>query len=263
MQRPKAALLSLLVVLLITACGKESATISSERPTDYLNLVSGKYIIYQLDSLVKSPTNDTALITQSYQAKDLIDTIVTDNLGRPGWRVFRFLRPVDSNNEADWQPSDTYLITPTNATVELIENNLRYLKLIAPIEQGNSWLGNRYINTTPGGPIDYLQAWQYNYSETNHSFAPFDNTIDSCITILQSDDGESFADNYNPQSADLDGYRIYSIEVYAKNIGLIYKDLVYWNYEKRTVDGSGNPIAPHPTGNRTGGGIRLRMLSHN
>lgn len=259
----KAAGLIVLAAVLFSSCGKESATITSDRPTDYVALASGKYIIYQLDSLVKSASSDTAFETHSYEAKDLIDTIITDNMGRPGWRVFRSLRALGSTSESDWVPSDTYVITPTPGTLEVIENNMRYLKLVSPLETGETWMGNRYINTTPGSPLDYLQAWQYAVTDYNHSFTPNDIPVDSCITILQSDDGEAYMDNYNPASVDLDGYRIYSIEVYAKNIGLIYKDLVYWTFEKRTTDGLGNGIAPRPVGSRTGGGIRLRMLRHN
>lgn len=259
----KAALFFVLTALLTGGCGKQSATVSTSRPADYVNLVPGKYIIYQLDSLVKSATNDTAYFIHSYQAKDVIDAEVTDGMNRPSWRVFRYLRPLDSNDESAWEASDTYLVTPTAGNLEVVENNLRYLKLAAPLMGGETWMGNRYIAATPGSSLEYLQAWQYSITDIDHSFTALDVPVDSCITVLQTDEGENFTDNRTPANIDLDGYRIYSIEVYAKHIGLIYKDLVYWSFEKRTLDNAGNPTVPHPTGNKDGAGIRLRMISHN
>ncbi len=253
---------TLLIVFLLVSCGKESATVETERPADYLQLQPGRYIIYQLDSLVKTLGNDTAMETHSYQAKDLVDALITDNLGRPSWRIFRFLRPLDSQNESDWAPSDTYMITPTSGSLEWIENNQRFLKLVSPIETGDAWMGNRYINTTPGGPLDYLQAWEYQYTDVHHAFSSFENTLDSCITVVETDEGNNYFDDRNPVDPDLDGYRIYSISVYAKNIGLVYRDFVQWDFEKRTLSENGQPTLPTPVGSRTGFGVRLRMISY-
>jgi hypothetical protein len=247
----------------ISSCGKETVSLQEGTIEAYTNLHTGKYIIYQLDSLVKVPFNDTAFITRSYQAKDVVDTIITDNLGRPSWRVFRYLRPVDSNDESAWQPSDTYFITVTRAELEWVENNLRYKKLIYPIKENALWLGNKFINTTPGGPLDFLDAWEYTYTQVGGSFAPFETAIDSTITILQTDQNSGFADDQTPLNQDEPGYRIYSVEVYAKNIGLIYKKLVHFNFKARTVNGAGVPVPPFPDGNKDGGGVTLRMISHN
>ncbi|ULQ54823.1 hypothetical protein [Flavihumibacter fluvii] len=246
-----------------SSCGKESVTLEDGTLESYVNLQPGKYIIYQLDSLVKVPFNDTAFTTRSYQAKDLVDTLITDNLGRPSWRVFRYLRPLGSNDESAWEPSDTYYITPTRSDLEVVENNLRFQKLVYPIKESIYWFGNKHINTTPGGPLDFLDTWEYNYTEIGGSFAPFDVPVDSTITILQTDQGSGFADDYNPLDPDQPGYRIYSIEVYAKNIGLIYKHLLHFNYKARTLNGSNNPVPPYPDGNKDGGAITLRMISHN
>jgi hypothetical protein len=42
----------------------------------------------------------------------------------------------------------------------------------------------------------------------------------------------------------------YSVEKYAKNVGLVYKELTMWDYQPNT-------------GAKTGFGIRLRMIDHN
>lgn len=244
------------------SCGKESANPDMESPEDYFNLQPGKYIVYQLDSIVKVPFNDTAFTTNSYQAKDVVDAAITDNMGRPSWRVFRYLRPLNSTSESDWQSIDTYMITPTRNVVEVVENNLRFQKLILPINENTVWKGNTYINTTPGGPLDQYDAWEYSYQQIGSSFTPFDTPVDSTLTVLQADEGLGVVDE-KPFSVDQDAFRVYSVEVYAKNIGLIYKYFNYWDFQARTVNSNGNPVPPHPYGNKIGGGIRLRMISHN
>lgn len=247
----------------ISSCGKESVTMEDDTLGAYVNLQPGKFIIYQLDSLVKIPFNDTAYTTRSYQAKDLVDTLITDNLGRPSWRVFRFLRPIENTSELAWEPSDTYYITQTRSSLEVIENNLRFLKLVYPIKVATYWMGNKHINTTPGGPLDFLDTWEYNYTEVDGSFSPFETPVDSTITILQTDQNAGFANDYNPVDPDFPGYRIYSVEVYAKNVGLIYKYTSHFNYIARTLNGNGNPVPPYPNGSREGNAVTLRMISHN
>lgn len=261
----KSIFIGVLAVLgsVLTGCGKESVKMEDGTLEAYFSLQPGKTIIYQLDSLVKVPLNDTAYETHSYQAKDVIDTLITDNLNRPSWRVFRYLRPVDSQNESDWLPSDTYLITPTRSSVEVIENNLRFQKLVYPIKLNTAWYGNTYINTTPGGPLDYLDAWQYQYTDVDGSFAPFDNPVPNTLTVLQADMGAGFADDYTPADIDSDGYRTYSVEVYAKNIGLIYKKQIYWTFTARSPLQENGQRKPYPYGYKQGAGVTLRMISHN
>src|SRR5215216_97329 len=83
----------------------------SEDLSEYLNLQVGKFIRYNLDSLkfVFYGQKDTIV---SFQAKDVVEAAITDNMGRPSWRIVRYLRDSASKNEADWRPSMTYMITP-------------------------------------------------------------------------------------------------------------------------------------------------------
>ena len=249
-------------LITLAACGKENADPDFEDVSDYLVLEPGKTLIYQLDSIVKTPFNDTAFSTISYEAKDVVDAEITDNLGRSSWRVYRYLRPLNSTDENAWTPNMTYMITPLRKAVEVIENNLRFQKLVFPVDQNTVWRGNSHINTTPGGPLDYLDSWEYSYSAIGESFSPFETAFDNTITVLQADEALG-VQSEKPEDPDLDAYRTYSVEVYAKELGLIYKELRYWTYSARTLDNLGNPAQPFPYGRTEGGGIRLRLISHN
>src|SRR6476620_7444553 len=127
-QLPNLLTAILIILLIIPGCKKETGSINSDLPSEYFNLAPGKYIIYDLDSTlyVNFGQNDTVI---HYQAKDLVDTLITDNLNRPAWRVIRFLRDAQSTDEADWTPRMTYMIIPGEQSVEVVENNMRYRKI--------------------------------------------------------------------------------------------------------------------------------------
>ncbi|HEY8396995.1 MAG TPA: hypothetical protein VIK80_03575 [Flavihumibacter sp.] len=249
-------------IAILASCGKETKEPDFLEPVEYMALEPGKTLIYQLDSIVKRDFDDVNFDTLSYQAKDVVDSEITDNLGRKSWRVYRYLRPLESTDESAWQPDMTYMITPLRTGVEVIEHNLRFQKLAFPVSLNTVWRGNSHINTTPGGPLDYLDAWQYSYTDIGGSFSPFDTPYDNTITILQADEALGVMDE-KPESPDLDAYRTYAVEVYAKGIGLIYKELRYWVFSARTVDNNGTPTQPFPFGKTEGAGIRLRLISHN
>ena len=82
-------ILPFFLLFFIDAC-KKTDTFQSDQLTDYLQLQVGKYIIYRMDSIqyINFGTEDTIV---SYLAKDVIEDSVVDNLGRPSWRVIRYL----------------------------------------------------------------------------------------------------------------------------------------------------------------------------
>jgi len=199
---------------------------TSEDLSEYMNLQVGKYIRYKMDSLkfVFFGQRDTII---SYQAKDVVEAAVTDNLGRPGWRIVRYLRDSASKNENDWKPTMTYMVTPTRETIEVIENNQRFQKLKLPIINGFSWKGNTHIDTQNDTERQFLDGWDYTYDEVGSTFTDSGRTnIPNTITVNQVD----IETNIGSTSAAII-QKIFSKEVYAKNVGLVYKDLVKWDYQ--------------------------------
>ncbi|MCG7857825.1 hypothetical protein MD537_12630 [Flavihumibacter sediminis] len=239
----------------IVSCGKETDTPDEALLTDYFNLAPGSQVNYQLDSIIKAPFQDTSFIVRSYEARDVVDAEITDNLGRKSWRVFRSLRPLGSSSESAWQESDTYMITPTLSVVEVIENNLRFQKLIAPIRDGKEWKGNSYINAVPGEELAYLYNWTYRYQDIDASHTSFEQVIPNTITVQQQDDELNSA-GLGPLDPSQNGYRVFSKEIYAKGIGLVYKELIYWDFQSPATTGN-----EYPNGLKEGGGIRMQVLS--
>jgi hypothetical protein len=248
MKKKLVFILAIALISQFTNSCKKNYNYPSDQVTDYMQLQVGKYITYRLDSLefINFGTKDTIV---SLLAKDVIDDTITDNLGRPSFRVIRYLS--DTTGTAPWTPDITYMITPTRQAVEVVENNMRFLKLELPVVNGFSWLGNSYIDTnSPFSQVTWMDGWNYTYDSVGGSFPVPYGIIPNTITVQQANDSSG-----NPGIDSVISSRTFSEEVYGKNIGLIYKNLVNWQYQP--------PNVSIPVGSTTGFGITLRMVDHN
>lgn len=217
-------------------------------------LVPGKYISYRLDSLVFTGFG-RVIETHRYQVKEQIDAIITDNQGRPSYRVYRFLR--DSLGTQSWQPAGTYLITPLADQVEVIEDNLRVIKLHMPFKDGFSWKGNKYLPTDPYGSKynfsndDNMGEWDFYYDNFSSAFTHRGINYSNVYTIEEAN--EIF--NVPITSPTSYAAKSRAVEKYSKSIGLVYQEYELWEYQPNT-GGAGGPYY-------TGFGIRKWMIDHN
>lgn len=246
------SLLALLVV--ISSCEKETDNTENDQPTDYFQLEIGKYIIYRLDSL-RFTNFGLDEVTNSYQAKEIVEGTTTDLLGRPGWRIQRYLRPLNSTNENDWRASLSYELIKGDNTLEVSEGNLRFVKLQGPIKEGRSWLGNGYLPDEPYSQYEFsvtesMEFWDYSCESFGATEELNGKTYDNTITITQINDSSDVPviDINQP------GSKTVWVEKYAKNIGLIYRDVALWEYQP--------PVGADP-GKKVGFGVRLSILDHN
>lgn len=246
------------IILWAAGCTNKSNDLQSDALTNYQNLQVGKYITYKLDSTVKIPLNDTGFIVHSYQAKDVVQQAITDNTGKPSWSVVRYLRNASSTNEADWQPNLTYLITPSREKTEVVEYNLRYIKMVLPIAEDVTWYGNKYLeNSDPFADFfsfnndNVMGSWQYGYTSIGATENIENKSYDDVITVSQVDQST----NYPVKVDTAYGSRDYGIEKYAKHIGLVYKELTMLEFQPK------NDVFPH--GYKTGFTLRMRITGHN
>jgi hypothetical protein len=236
-------------VVLFSACSKSSEDYEMAALTDYSPLIVGKYVTYQLDSLryINFGTKDT---TFTYQVKHYVDAQITDALGRPAYRIIRYIRKTSADA---WMPDNTFMTVPVDNTIEFIENNLRYIKLKRPIRNDYSWKGNTYIDTySLNSDLKYMDDWDYTYDSVNVSSKVGAFTLDSTLRVNQQDETVG-----NP--ADPTGYseRNLSYEKYAKNIGLVYRKFLHSEYQP-----SSTGVGP---GKYSDGsyGVTLTMIDHN
>jgi hypothetical protein len=248
-----------LACFIFFGCDKKTEEFTSAPLSDYLPLQVGKYITYRLDSTVFTNFG-TVTVVNSYQEKHVIDSKFIDASGRGSYRIFRFLR--DTAGNKPWAPAGTYSITPTDNTIEVIENNLRFVKLVMPIKQDNTWKGNHYLPDDAFVSLytfnnDFgMQDWDYNYSSIDKSLAVKGKTYNNVLTVDVIDDvfnaNESNASVLNPGVI---GYVNHLQDNYAKGIGLIYQEFIMWEYQP--------PNAANPTGAKVGFGIKRSIIDHN
>ena len=243
----------LLIAAVLGGCEKETEAFEAAPLSDYLPVQPGKFITYKTDSTVFTSFG-TVSVVRSYQEKHLIDAALTDNEGRIAYRVFRSLRNADGSGT--WKPAGTYTIVPETATIEVVENNLRFLKLAAPIKQDNNWKGNRFLPDNAYGVAyafsndDNMAEWDYTYTQTGESLNLNGTTLPNVLTVQQVDERAN-APVTQPGAY---GYINFSVNKYAKGIGLVYEEVEMWEYQ------------PNPGGNsgyRTGFGVKRTMIDHN
>lgn len=248
-----------LVSIFMLGCKKETEEFQSDAISDYLPLQEGKYITYQLDSTVFTNFGTTTEI-HSYQEKHLVDAEITDGMGRPSYRIMRFTR--DAAGTQSWAAAGTYFITPTTKTIELVENNLRFVKLALPVKENFSWKGNQFLPDDPYAPVYDFQVntgmylWDYTYTSVNGTETINNETYDSVLTVDAVDEST----NMDPETAEVfDANFIGSVsrlhEEYAKGVGLIYQDYIMWDYQ--------SPNAGNPDGKKTGFRVKRSIIDHN
>ena len=113
---------SCFIALLLASCKKESVDFKTDSVNDYFPLQVGKYITYNLDSTLYTNFGQDETIIH-YEAQDRVDAQIQDNLGRPAFRIIRYLR---KNSTEAWSPNNVFMAVVTNNSVEYVENNLRY-----------------------------------------------------------------------------------------------------------------------------------------
>jgi hypothetical protein len=249
------------LVAVLTSCKKNvpfqktSAYIGD--PADYfLPLQVGKYAIYRLDSVnfYNFGQQDT---TTSYLAKDSVESSVVDGTGATAWLVTRYLSDTAGDG---WAPSQTYTVTATTQTLQMTENNLRYIKLAYPIEDGFSWSGNSYLPYAPYQ--DFAQfsddshlnvgTWNYTYQDVSKPYALGSVSYDSTATVIADNDSINVP-ILDPLSF---ASRTYWAETYAKHIGLLYRHTEIWEWQPPTPDGA-------QPGYYIGFEVTMSLLSHN
>lgn len=200
--------IALLVVSLMLSCKKDT-----ELPPDvgynYFPDLVGKYVIYEVDSISQNDSLQKK-DTLHYLLKEVIESIITDNEGRPSMRIERYVKYHDSlvpYSQLPWTLKDVWMATRTSTTAEKVEENVRYLKLVFPLEKGKDWNGNVY-NTKP--------EWEYEVTEYDKPKILGNLSFDSTLTVEQ----------VNRNILNLTEY---SIETYARNVGLIYKEMIILN----------------------------------
>lgn len=182
---------------------------------DFYPLQIGFWQEYKVDSIIFSDFTDPITIdTFSYFIKENIESKYKDLKGEDNYRIEQFKK---NDNSSSYLINHIISVKQTSTNLQRVENDLRFIKLVFPAKKDLSWNGNIYIDVIDEATLEFYNPdkynWEYIYSEVYHSFEINGFSFDSCITITQIDEENLFEKKY-------------SKEIYAKNIGLVYKELL-------------------------------------
>ena len=234
-------------VMLFSACEKQTIELNFPSIENYFPTKSGRSITYRLDSTIFIGSNSNKII-RSYIVRDVYDTTLLDNLGKTSYLFKRSIR--NTIDTTKWDLLLTYRVSIDSSKISVIENNLRFIKLVSPLREGQTWKGNSFINTNENTGLSYLDGWEYTYGKPNESQLinrlPFNETI----TVFQKNDTIG-----NPFDRKLYSSIVFSKEIYAKEVGLVYKELLKQTWQPPN---SNNPNGYFEEGSF---GIKLTILS--
>jgi hypothetical protein len=211
------------IAIFCHACDEKLADLSSQDAAAYYSLQVGKYMIYEVDSVIFFETIDD--VYKHWQVKEEIVDTFYDLENLLNYRIERSRRPDAS---VPWQMLDVWSVRIKNANIERDENNLRFIKLADPVLHHKSWDGTAYLGDLAELPFErecdrlsFLEGWDYTYTSVDSGATIGGIFYDSIITVLQQGDDNLIELNY-------------AIEVYAKGVGLVQKQ--FYHYTSQNTD---------------------------
>ena len=195
-----------LLVFVAFACKKKT-----EDPPDvgyaYAPENIGKYIVYDVDSTIYDDFFDDT-IYYKYRIKEKLEEVFMDNQGRKAIKLVRYIKKYNDTVSYDniaWTVKDVWNYTRTATTLEVVEEDIRFTKIIFPIKEDATWNGN--ANNTLG-------EWEYEYTYSDRTETINGTAFDNVLMVTQKDDKNKNAI-----------HREYYVEKYAKDVGLVYREI--------------------------------------
>ena len=216
---------------------KKTTVATGDQTVNYFPISLGKYVTYDVDSVVYIGDTLCNQYETRTQLKYAIDDTFRDNLNRLSYIMDVFSRQDDGGK---WVAIRTILLTqgiipplvlpapagvPTS-NILYSQDGTQYEKLVFPIVNGQSWPGNQFVSSVDPS-LQYLQNWTYSYQDLGKPYNNGYNNYQNTVTVLE--DNESV--NYPQIDSALTAYRIYEKEIYAYNVGMVYKEFTHWTYQ--------------------------------
>ena len=202
--RHQASLLPVLgLCFLLTACSKLADVPPGQTGYDYFPLETGRYIQYDLTGVTYSLTAPP--VTVRYQIKEVVKEAFRDQTGQENYQIKRLIR---SKAGDAWELDSVWSARRTMTQALRVENNIHFVKCVFPVQEGVKWNGNAFNDR---------QEEVYRLRSVAKPYVVNGQPFNETLTVLQRTDSSLVGQDKR-------------LEVYAKNIGLIYKESVVVQY---------------------------------
>lgn len=172
---------------------------------DYYPKNIGKFVEYDVDSTVYSDL-PLSSVTYKYRIKEKLVSLFTDNEGKEALRIERYIKWYRADKSYDSIPysiKEVWMANVTDKYVQVKEGNIRYTKLIFPVQENAVWNGNALNN---------LGEWKYTYDYFDRPETFGNLKLDKVLQVIQRNDRTLISEQYY-------------IEKYAKGVGLVYREI--------------------------------------
>jgi hypothetical protein len=179
--------------------------ISSCKPINYVNEdYHSKYFPIELNQekefLVTNINHSSfGKDTVTYYLKEVISEKFLNLEGDSAYRIERFWKTDSANN---YEIKDIWVANKSLNFAQLVEENIRFTKLIFPFDVDVVWDGNAFNNQ---------QSQEYRIESINIPYNVNGLSFDSSITVIQ---------NYKSNLLEYEN----SKEIYVIGVGLVYKE---------------------------------------
>lgn len=181
------------------SCKKNETAQPAYLGYDFFPSDTGRYITYNVTEIIWNDFyNPPQIDTSYYQLKEFRESIYKDNEDRNCIRIERYQK---NNDTLNWELEDVWSACATNKWVEKTEENVKYMKLVFPLKEGTFWDGNLF-NTN--------EEQEYSFEDVFRPYTINEQTFDSTVIVSQKE--EITLINRDLQ-----------YEIYARNVGMIYK----------------------------------------
>jgi hypothetical protein len=200
------------VLLFLLACEKDT-TEEISFDYEYYDLTPGRFCIYDVVDIEHDENQAVQHDTAYYQLKTVIGDTFIDNSGRITRKFLRYTRDSIQDN---WLLKDVWTTLIENNKAELVEENQRIVKLVFKPTYEKVWNINMF---------NISSKINARYAAIDQPFTIGNQVFDKTLKV----DIQNFFSLVDDRV---------KYDVYAKNVGLIYKyfkDNTIANFDKNTI----------------------------
>jgi hypothetical protein len=181
---------------------------------DYFPLKVGNFQIYEV---VQTDIVNNVATESIYELRAVVSDSAKNNNRSITYTIIREKRV---NPSADWQPFETWSAKLANNKLIQNESNTLFVKLLFPPSLNLSWDGNEFNNLPDNGNLfNDSKSEKYIISDVSDITSLSNGyQVANTITVTQN--------VYN----DIPTGKDQRSEIYAKNVGLVYKEIVQLKY---------------------------------
>ncbi|MER2998162.1 hypothetical protein [Pontibacter populi] len=202
----------ILLAFVVVSCDKSYVTPDPvARGLNFYPLEVGDYRIYDVTDIKYQHNVPTEL---NFQMREWVADSFMDQTNTLTYKIIRSIR---ANAESEWEDDSVMTVTKNHNMVTLTKDNTKYVKMVFPVEEGKTWHHDAFNDRYDSDLTDKELS---TYVDLDQPFSHADLQFDQTLTVLQQG-------IFVSPSLGKDERK----EVYARNVGLIYRLFNRQKYE--------------------------------